>query len=195
MGGESAVNGMFSGIGADRFWRECVMLNGQLSFWGRAGWWAFNLVTTTAAAAGIAFYVSDYVVRANTAGTTQAIEATLQSSSNTSAGLQTALQALQSSIDRLGDQIGEMNGAVGGLRQDSTFLTASSKENAEAIARVEAEVAKIKLAVQTAGISIGVKEGLADLFAPGNESWDTVRAKFGVAQSEPLFIQIPPNRD
>lgn len=93
-----------------------------------------SLVLTAATAWGVSFWISDYVVKANTTSIEQTIVAVLQANNATAAGNQNSVAGIVSALETLNSTLSETNRAVGGLRDDLTFLVGMQKDSAGAIA-------------------------------------------------------------
>ena len=153
---------------------------------------AISLVLTAATAWGIAFLVSDYVVRANTTSIEQTLAAVLQANNATAAGNENSIAGIVTALETLNATLVETNRVVGGLRDDLTFLVGLPKDSAGQIALLQADVERIGRAINEAGIKVDVTADIQSLFSPQSEVWSTVRANYGLSGEEPIFLKIEP---
>ena len=152
-----------------------------------------GLVLTAITASGVAFAVSDYVVRANTASTAQTLEAILQANDATATGNLNSIEGVRLALETLNSTLQETNRAVGGLRDETTFLTGLQKDASGKITLMEADIDRIRVAVEGAGIAVNVDKGLEALLSAKNAGWDTIRTKYGISGDQPIFLEIAPS--
>jgi hypothetical protein len=118
------------------------------------------------------------------------IEAVLQANGATAAGADASVRSLQSTLDVIANSVQETNRAVGGLREDLTFLVDLQKESALQVADLRRDFDLLRTRVEEAGIDVNFD--LKSLFAPTNEMWSSIRAEYGISDEEPVFLKIEP---
>ena len=139
-----------------------------------------------------AFFVSDYVVDANTESMKLTVEAVLQSHASTSTGVSAALDGIKTSVDTLNSTLQETNRVVGGLRDDTTFLTLLGKDQGRLIEGLAKDLASVKLAVEGAGIPVNMLT-FKDLLQPSPDTWADIKATYGLQSDGPVFLEIRPD--
>lgn len=153
---------------------------------------AISLVVTAATAWGVSFLVADYVVRANTTSIGQTLDAVLQANNATAAGNENSIAGIVRAIENLNDTVAETNRAVGGLREDLTFLVGLEKESGGQIALLQADVARLMTAVNGAGINVDFALAIKSALSPSSEMWSTIRTEYGISDDAPIFLKIAP---
>lgn len=153
---------------------------------------AIGLILSWLTCAGIAFAVSDYVVRANTASTAQTLEAILQANAATASGNLNSIEGVRTALETLNATLLETNRVVGGLRDDVTFLTGLQMDSGGKITLMETDIDRIRTAVEGAGITISAEAMLQNILSAKSEGWATVRSKYGIEDDQPVFLEIAP---
>lgn len=102
------------------------------------GIWAVRLVLSLLFTAGLSFLVADYVVKAHTASSNE------------------AMRSLQASIETLNGSVLASTAATDRLEGQMSELLQSSVRHSEGIAVLQTNVSKIATAVQDAGIAIRI---------------------------------------
>jgi hypothetical protein len=154
-----------------------------------------SLVLTAVTAWGVSFWIADYVVKANTISIEQTLAAVLQANNATAAGNENSIAGIVNALETLNSTLTETNRAVGGLRDELTFLAGMQKDSSGAIALLQADVERISKSISEAGIKVDFTADLQRLFSPKNEGWDSVRAEFGITDEQPIFLKIEPQGD
>lgn len=156
--------------------------------------WVARLVISLALGAatawGVSFLVADYVVRANTSSMEQTLAAVIQANNATAAGNENSIAGIVTALETLNATLTETNRAVGGLREDLTFLAGLQKDASGEIALLRVDVDRITRSIEDAGIKVSAD--LKSLFSPSNEAWSAVRASYGLSDEAPIFLQIDP---
>lgn len=151
---------------------------------------AISLFATAVVAWGVSFIVADYVVRANTSSMERSIEAVLQANGATAAGADASAKGILTALEMINATLKETNRAVGGLRDETTFLVGLQKDSAGEIARLRTDLDSLRAKIEQAGIDVNFD--IKSLFAPSNEMWSTIRAEYGISDEEPVFLKIEP---
>lgn len=132
-------------------------------------------------------------MRANTVSASTTLEAINNSIQTLVSADATSRSGLQASIDTLNATLLETNRAVGGLRDDTTFLVVGQKEQSSQIDELGRQIELVKFAVGEAGIRVKSPK-IVDFLSPTSEGWKAVRSKYGIGDDEPIFLEIAPFR-
>ena len=135
--------------------------------------WIITLASTAVLTASVAFWISDYVVKAHTASSNE------------------AMRSLQASIETLNGSVLASTAATDRLEGQMSELLRRSTQHSEGIASLQLNVSRIASAVQDAGIDIriGAKPGDSKVL-----SLTDLRAFVGPTDAtvpEDLYIRVP----
>jgi hypothetical protein len=140
-------------------------------------WVVLRMVMTWAGSATLAFWVSDYVVKAHMSN------------------LDETNAALINSIDLLNQSILVNTASLDGLRNKLDEVSNSSVKQEGQLVVIQDQMAKIQTAVEAAGIDIKAKFSLEGLFDSKSMDWAAIKSKYNLSEAAPIFIQFGPRID
>lgn len=132
---------------------------------------AIGLASAAITAFTISFWVSDYVVRANTAT------------------MSDTFSAIQSSLDRINDTLNVTNTELVKVRDEIGGLRADTSSQMTEIGYIRRDLGKVQAAVQGAGIAIPV-DGAPFIVDPG--AWKAIFEQYNLNGDTPIFLEINP---
>lgn len=140
-------------------------------------WVLLRMVMTWAGSAVIAFWVADYVVKAN-----------MSAMDETNA-------ALINSLDLLNQSILSNTSSLDSLRNKLDEVSKSTVKQEGQLVVIQDQMAKIQTAVEAAGIDIKAKFSLEGLLDSKSVDWTAIKTKYNLSEAAPIFIQVGPRLD
>jgi mannitol-specific phosphotransferase system IIBC component len=168
-----------------------------------------SLIATASVAWLVSFGVSDYVVKANTSSSNQALNALQSAISDQGENNAQMVQALQSalnaanaangqtadalrlSLDTLNDTIKANTEATDGLGAEMNDLLAISRSQSGQLDTINGRVERIIFAVEGAGIEVNAAT-FRSLLQPNEEQFQIIRSTFGASNNTPILLEIKP---
>lgn len=135
-----------------------------------------------AAAWGVSFYVSDYVVKANTSSSNEAMRSLQSSIENFNTSFQTTTLALQASIDANTRSTDNLEGQMSELLRRSEIHSVT-------LSGVQTDLGRVATAVQNAGIEIRIGSN-TDLSGKVLD-WNVIREAYGINSDDSFFLKVP----
>ncbi len=149
------------------------------------GVFAFRLVIIGIATFGIAFGVTDYVVKAHVAGLQTAIQQNSKALEQSLSAYSNSMVLLNEAMADLNKSVREQTASSNRLSSELAKLSNGYAEQRVDITYIKDDIGKIQTAIQTAGIPIPAQYE-TPIFDP--KIWAKFREQAGISDTRPILL-------